>query len=1133
MEQAGDQYPPPENKVDHHPRPPSPAASECSLNLGLDDDLGSLSVSMREGQLRDQSFRGTPLPPIHPPGSDIDIRSSHHPHHSLDAHQRSIVPNPGVYGYSHTGPYPPGSGMQSYHQNYGHPYPSTSYGSFASQSSQIPYSGPSDPRQGPQAAVMSGYGSQYQPSTSMIGAGPQTYPYTPYNPPQPYNPGHLPAPPASLPMGGLPQPPLPDRMGQPSPSFGVPPPPHFGYPANYNALSEYHSRYYAEYYRRWYERQLLRQIQQAPDRNARDRLTPLKYPMAHSRVAFGPKNQLISVVNGTKVLIQTFDMSLIDVDEDEHHLLLSTWPGPLVKGVTNKAEVIEHLTTILSHPKNFPLQKVWHLLVKLLRQNGQITGAELADLILPPEDTQPHPEDANEVKFRKQLLLGKRKTALDFASKYNLWGHAFALTYLTQPMIAPPDKSMVSMLAKFITKLSQEDSLIHCLYRCLLLDKDSNAGISRIPISDLYQFAILLANDCAVTDCWDSADEVIKLIVALRNGNGQHLIKVERTFESSQSVQDLSVTHDYLNPLASLQYGRPIPNPPILDTLFINEVWEFARDLSNSSVREDDLPSSATSAAAHLFIYNLVPYKLVFAAKLYDFGLIAQSLRYCEQIKVEYQSFGTASGLSQELRNNLLLNWPIVMKIINEIETRCGKEWNEDYSPFNSAFSPAENARSSAINSTSSVREVENELRTMSIADSMHQPEVSQANHFQQGAYGAPATSMQYMNDQSSNKLGRVNTENLQNAESATHTIQETHIVQPQTNIMRNRSESQGSNQGVAPPFAPPQNQQPPSMPTSLAPKRAPRLNAKGLLRAPTKDSEAEVIQEGSEFDGPPKVSQAPQPKTNFFVPTYPPPESTAPFDLSFVSPPEAAPSNLNASPSEESNGIESRDDSFANSSMPHNSTNDIGFKSYEPPTSSAYPLAKPPFFESPEPASPIPRHQKPMPPTSGPSMGRRNSIETDHSRSTNGRVEAERSPSRNSDRTEDSSKKNQDQNSGVFGKILSKFIPQGPKQMKLPDDAEPKIVWDEEKKAWVDKTADESSNQVQDQILNGPPKMPLPGMMPPKAPSDANKPPGLGSAPSAAPPTFPGAPPAVNSFSYRNPRRPQYVDVFRSTNAS
>lgn len=38
----------------------------------------------------------------------------------------------------------------------------------------------------------------------------------------------------------------------------------------------------------------------------------------------------------------------------------------------------------------------------------------------------------------------------------------------------------------------------------------------------------------------------------------------------------------------------------------------------------------------------------------------------------------------------------------------------------------------------------------------------------------------------------------------------------------------------------------------------------------------------------------------------------------------------------------------------------------------------------------------------------------------------------------------------GIFGKLL----PKGPNQMILPDDKDPDIVWDEQKKCWVDKNA-------------------------------------------------------------------------------
>ncbi|XP_045460644.1 protein transport protein Sec16B isoform X2 [Harmonia axyridis] len=61
-------------------------------------------------------------------------------------------------------------------------------------------------------------------------------------------------------------------------------------------------------------------------------------------------------------------------------------------------------------------------------------------------------------------------------------------------------------------------------------------------------------------------------------------------------------------------------------------------------------------------------------------------------------------------------------------------------------------------------------------------------------------------------------------------------------------------------------------------------------------------------------------------------------------------------------------------------------------------------------------------------------------------------------------------ESSGWFGGIFSKLAPKPKNQMKLPDDKNPTIVWDEDKKRWVN--VDEDNNNPSTNELKPPPKM-------------------------------------------------------------
>lgn len=206
-------------------------------------------------------------------------------------------------------------------------------------------------------------------------------------------------------------------------------------------------------------------------------------------------------------------------------------------------------------------------------------------------------------------MQGQRKRALEVASRSSLWDHSLALTYL----LTPPSKSqpsMVSIINKWMsTTLSREDPLF-VLYR-RLLQQSSPQGVL-VPANNLEQFAILLANECHVDFIESNYPQLIKLMVAIRNGIYDHIIETGE------------------------------------DMLFINEVWEYARNSQEA-------------------IPFLIPYKAIFAATLFDFGLINQALKYCAVIKRDQYSCSA--------------NWELIMRIVYEIETRCGDLKIEEYSP--------------------------------------------------------------------------------------------------------------------------------------------------------------------------------------------------------------------------------------------------------------------------------------------------------------------------------------------------------------------------------------------------------------------------------------------------------------------
>jgi hypothetical protein len=413
--------------------------------------------------------------------------------------------------------------------------------------------------------------------------------------------------------------------------------------------------FFAKYNQWWNKVYKWQQLKNNPNQ----RLTPYKFGSHHSRVSFGCNNQLITV-SGTSVIVHKLKSTLIEAAEST---LINTWPGPLLKGESVKEEVIEYIKgqerCSTANPEqeyyylNIEKRQIWQLLAMMVKQNGVISSSELAEFLIHNNESEFGSDDLNsEVgRYRRFLVLGQKKIALDFARKCGLWGHKFALAYLSSnPQFS---EAMVGSVNDFVDSTLSKDDPIFTLYRCLLqqLQKysESRSIGNIIPPSNLQQFTILLANGCDVNPSIGGSafnSEVLKFVVALRN-NSIHYI-------------DLHNSENYLLRNQLKQDDRTYNE----EILFMNEIYEF----SNSF----DQP-----------LLQIVPFKTIFACKLYDYGLFDQARKYCEFIRRVYEQFvcyASESNASIEL-----VNWDLVLYLIDSIENRLNQ--NDNYPTIDYAYS--------------------------------------------------------------------------------------------------------------------------------------------------------------------------------------------------------------------------------------------------------------------------------------------------------------------------------------------------------------------------------------------------------------------------------------------------------------
>ena len=378
-------------------------------------------------------------------------------------------------------------------------------------------------------------------------------------------------------------------------------------------------------------------------------LTPLKFEKIHSSVRFGNSNQLI-VVRGKSVQILDIKSRQIEAGGS---MLINTWPGPLIKDVTNKNDVIEYIKgqekLIVGHglsPENLYLNaqksQIWQLLSMMVEQNGELSSSKLAEFLISKNESEFYTEDGGSElgKFRRFLLLGQKKNALDHSIKADLWGHSLALGYLSDQKFS---ETMTKLVNDFTDLKLSKDDPIFTLYRRLLQDiqkgnpKQLNYIGTVLPPSNLQQFTILLANGCEINPQLPGS-EVLRLIVALRDGKSSFidLDALENYYLRSQMAGDRE------------KYGEEL--------LFMNEIFEFCQ--------KPNLP-----------LIEIIPFKAIFAAKLYDYGLVDQAKRYCDVITNVYKSHLRYMCFDDKKMKRV--NWPLIMYIVELIESKIDKVVHE------------------------------------------------------------------------------------------------------------------------------------------------------------------------------------------------------------------------------------------------------------------------------------------------------------------------------------------------------------------------------------------------------------------------------------------------------------------------
>lgn len=371
-----------------------------------------------------------------------------------------------------------------------------------------------------------------------------------------------------------------------------------------------------------------------------------RYLNRHTVVNFSRLNCLVHV-HRDRITVGRFDYPIQgDISPETKEARLPAWPGPLDKCDDNMGrKIVDYIATLLQHdsqrrikysiPQNDDHRKIiLKLLTELINRNGTIDALGVVPLLLDANKTEIQKDEGLKEPLeplKKYLLLGKRSEAIQFAESKKLWDHAICLAFLDK--YQPPktanyirdsvrlkDDSIVQLLDRRIS--SVDNQILNTVYRSLfnriLISDPDSVNIVHHPNveNDPYLFAILSANDCKMD--YDHSNEIFNLISAVKQiaidqrSASRHIISLGNTYvDNYDTIDDTSyLSHTSFDRQDDIYASRTstISN---IDMLILNEVWEYCLNLAKGTCNPTD----------YEYIIDLVPYKLIFATKLLDFGL--------------------------------------------------------------------------------------------------------------------------------------------------------------------------------------------------------------------------------------------------------------------------------------------------------------------------------------------------------------------------------------------------------------------------------------------------------------------------------------------------------------------------------
>ncbi|NXH44871.1 SC16B protein, partial [Dicaeum eximium] len=383
---------------------------------------------------------------------------------------------------------------------------------------------------------------------------------------------------------------------------------------------------------------------------------PLKFPKLHTPLCFGAGGHLVLAcphhpAEGQlhRVELHSLEVILHGTEELEE---LQAFPGPLAREDLHKLDVLtfcqQKITTScdLSTQRGRDSSLLWKLLVLLCRQNGSMVGSDTAELLMQdcrrqdrykrqdPAATlagladdewgsrqagtldlitgEVHPivETQAQIveKFTKLLYYGRKKDALVWAMRNQLWGHALFLSSKMDP------RTYSWVLTGFTSTLATNDPL-QTFFQLMS---------GRIPQAAL----------CCGDATWGDWRPHLAVMLSNKVGdtelNHRAIVTMGDTLASKGAVEAAHFCY-LVADIPFGYFGAKADRMALLGSSHRQAFSQFARTEAIQRMEVFEYCQQLRQPESFLLPFQVV-YKLLYASRLADHGLPAQALQYCEHI---------------------------------------------------------------------------------------------------------------------------------------------------------------------------------------------------------------------------------------------------------------------------------------------------------------------------------------------------------------------------------------------------------------------------------------------------------------------------------------------------------------------